>query len=181
MPRVCYYVRGRQIRRVHNEYAKLFNSLDERDWYWINEICCAKVPRLDEERYPIKWTRDKKSRYSALRLWRKHMAKKHPYPFPYPYPHPYEVTEKKDTSLCRHQKKTTPSHNGAVKKGTSCRRRQKNATRKRRNYNGQIGIKRNWNEDEADTTNLNQDADYQMNYSSSSEPEGVDYGVSDSE
>ncbi|KAI1035308.1 hypothetical protein LB504_006158 [Fusarium proliferatum] len=103
------------------------------------------------------------------------MKKKHPYPYP------YKETEKKRIRTRRRQKQTMPSNRGAVKKKTSLRKRLRGPMRRRWYAGERIRSKRNWNEDEEDTPKMDQDADVQINYSSNSEPEGVDYGVSDSE
>ncbi|KAF5580356.1 C6 zinc finger [Fusarium subglutinans] len=56
MPRCLLYLRGRQFRRFHTYHPDIIDILTEEDWYWINEICCARAPSMDEERYPMKWT-----------------------------------------------------------------------------------------------------------------------------
>ncbi|KAF5637744.1 C6 zinc finger [Fusarium sp. NRRL 52700] len=91
----------------------------------------------------------------------------------------HEAPAKEGTGTCKRQKQTTSED--PPKKGTSTRRRQRKATRRRRDADELVRSRRNKYEDGEVTPVMDQVNESQINYSSNSEPEGVDYGGSDSE
>ncbi|KAF5672695.1 transcriptional regulatory [Fusarium denticulatum] len=151
MPWYCPYVRGRQLQRFRMDHPRLLRTLNERDWFWTDGICGAKGLQQSEERYPSHWVIKRKYRYKALVLWRKHMAKRHP----------YKGTVKEGPSTRRHQSQRI--------------RRRVNAGQVR------VQRKWDEDEDEEMTPSVDQVTEIQNNYDSNSEREDVDYGKSDSE